>query len=103
MPLLAPSFEKLPAQNRNRSPSGRNIGHRCDRSSGVSNPSVSTDAPLPSALTRHNGPPAVREYTMMFLLPQLAPLAESVTATMVCGGPPDDLTFISFPSAKKPT
>src|SRR4029450_5841392 len=103
MPLLAPSFEKWPAQNRNRSPSGRNIGHRCDLSSGVSNPSVRTDAPLPSALTRHNGPPAIREYTIMFLLPQLAPLAECVTATMVCAGPPDDLTFIRLPLAKNPT
>src|SRR6185503_13576392 len=103
MPLLAPSFEKWPAQKRNRSPSGRNIGHRCDLSSGVSNLSVRTDAPLPSALTRHKGPPAIREYTMTLLLPQLAPLAESVTSAMVCAGPPDDLTFISFPLAKKPT
>src|SRR5678815_3476465 len=87
MPFVAPSFEKFPAQKRNRSPSGRNIGHRCERSSVVSNLSVRMDGLLPSALTRHSGPPARCEYTMTFLLPQLAPLAVSVTGTMVCAGP----------------
>src|SRR5918994_6843893 len=103
MPLVAPSVEKFPAQKRKRSPSGRNIGHRCDRSSSVSSASVRTDAPVPSALTRHNGPPARCEYTITLLAPQLAPLAVIVTGTTSCTGPPPALTFMILPSAKKPT
>ena len=40
---------------------------------------------------------------MTFWLPQLAPLAVSVTGTMTCAGPPDDLTFMSLPAAKNPS
>src|SRR5687767_15830102 len=103
MPLLTPpSVEKFPAQKRKRSPSGRNIGQRCDRSSSVSNPSVRTDAPVPSALTRHNGPPARCEYTITLLALQLAPLAVNVTGTTSCTGPPPASTFMILASAKKP-
>src|SRR5688500_4030367 len=103
MPFLVSSFEKFPAQKRTRSPSGRMLGNRCDRSSVTSTCSVTMAGLLPAALTRHSGPPARCEYAMAFLLPQLAPLAVSVTGTMICAGPPDDLTFIRLPLAKKPT
>ena len=88
--------------NRNRRPSGRKNGPRCEFSVSERSSFVSSVGDPPDSWTRSNASRFDARKMMSPRAPQ-APSWNPATDAIVWGGPPDGLTFLSFPSAKNAT